>query len=162
MSSRLLVLVLVPVAVAAPAVPAQAQQMTKREVIVRMAEICDNGRDAMAKHIRRAKTALRQGRPIAFARHGRRWARVGVRHLKRMRALREPRPGNFWLERYMDRTRGTFGWVDLAMDAWRGEHYDLYNRRLIRAGRHRARAQKAARQYGLRRACVKFVEPRRN
>lgn len=158
MSSRLLVLVLVLIAVAAPALPAHAQQMTKREVIVRMAEICKHGREAMAKHIRRAQTALKQRRPIAFARHGRRWARVGMRHLQRMRALREPRPGNFWLERYMDRTRGTFGWVDLAMDAYAERHYLLSQRRNRRAERHRERAQKAARKYGLRKVCVRFLE----
>ena len=158
MSSRLLVLVLVVFAATASAGPAQAQQMTKREVIVRMAEICKHGREAMATHVRRAETALRQRRPVAFARHGRRWARAGMRHLQRMRDLREPRPGNFWLERYMDRTRGMFGWVDLAMDAYAERRYLLSRRRTRRAERHRERAQKAAREYGLRRVCVRFLE----
>ena len=159
MSSRLLVLVLVLAAApAAFAPPAAAAPLTKPEVIKRAAEICRHGRDAMARHIRRAAKALAQRRPIAFERHGRRWARAGLRHVTRLRRVREPAVGSFWFKRFVDRSRGTFGWIELAMDALDQRHTRLYERRLARAGRHRERAQKAAREYGLRKVCVRFLE----
>jgi len=150
------------VAVAAIAVPvttAPAQEpATKRATIEHAAEICANGRDAMARHVRRARQAARDGMWNAFARHGRRYARVGLRHVRRLNRLPAPPPGRYWYDRYVDRARSTLKWVNLAMDGYAERRFRVATRRLRRAARHRSRAEKAAREYGLRGVCVQLLE----
>lgn len=157
MSSRLVAPVVVVVTVLVTAAPAAAAPLTKPEVIKRSAEICRHADDVMAKHVRRFFRALAQQKWPAVVRHGRRWVRAGLRHVTRIRRLREPRPGNFWFERYLDRSRGMFGWANLAADAFGGRRLRLADRRNDRAVRHRRRAKKAAREYGLKPACTKFL-----
>ena len=157
MSRRVLALTVALAASAVPLTSAAAQEQTKHEVIVRSAEICKHGRAVMKKHVRRAARALNQQKWIAFARHGRRYARVGIRHVLRLRALRPP-PSRFHNRRFVGRSRSYFGWIDLAMDAYAEQRFALARRRNRRADRHRDRAQSSARKYGLRRACITFVE----
>jgi hypothetical protein len=158
MARRALVVMLTLAASAVPVASTPAHEQTKREVIVRSAEICRHGHTAMETHVRRAVRALRQRRWIAFARHGRRYARVGIRHVRRLRAL-EPPPSRFHYRRFVARSRSFFGWVELASDAYADERFELAQRRNGRAERHRKRAQRSARRYGLRAACVRFLEP---
>jgi hypothetical protein len=158
MSRCLLVLTLALAASAVPLTGASAQEQTKHEVIVRSAEICKHGRTAMKKHVQRAARALEGRRWNAFARHGRRYARVGIRHVQRLRALRPP-PSRFHYLRFVARSRSFFGWIDLASDAFADRRFDLAKRRNRIAARHASRAQSSARKYGLRPACVKFLEP---
>jgi len=145
------------VAILVPVAPVAGQQQTKREVIVRAAEICKHGREAMAIHVRRAGRALEQRMWNTYARHGRRFARVGLRHVRRLNGLRPP-PGRYWYDRYVDRARSTLGWVDVAMDAFAEDRFMVARRRTRSAERHRSRAEKAARKYGLRRSCVRFLQ----
>ena len=157
MSQRVLALTVALAASVLPLTSATAQEQTKHEVIVRSAEICKHGRAAMKKHVRRAARALNRQQWIAFARHGRRYARVGIRHVRRLRTLRPP-PSRFHYRRFVARSRSYFGWVDLAMDAYAEQRFALAKRRNRRADRHRDRAQSSAREYGLPRACVTFLE----
>jgi hypothetical protein len=157
MSRRALALTVALAASAVPLTSASAQEQTKHEVIVRSGEICKHGRAAMKKHVRRAVRALEQQRSNAFVRHGRRFARVGIRHVRRLRTLRPP-PSRFHYLRFVARSRSFFGWIDLSMDAFDAERLRLVERRNRRADRHRERAESSARKYGLRRACVTFLE----
>jgi hypothetical protein len=149
----------VTLALAAGALPltAAAQEQTKREVIVRSAEICKHGREAMRPHVRRALLALAQERPNAFVREGRRYARIGLRHVLRLRAL-EPPPSRYHYLRFVARSRSFFGWTELALDAFDAGRSGIAERRNRRADRHRERAESSARKYGLRRACIRFLE----
>lgn len=142
---------------ALPLTSATAQDQTKRDVIVRSAEICKHSSAAVKKHVRRAARALSDRKWTAFARHGRRYARVGIRHIRRLRALRPP-PSRFHYRRFVARSRSYFGWVELAMDAYAEQRFTVVKRRNRLAERHRDRAQSSARKYGLRRACIRFLE----
>ena len=156
MSRRALALT---VAVATSAVPltnVAAQEQTKHEVIVRSAEICRHGRAAMVPHVNRALRAIAQQRWNAFVREGRRYARIGIRHVRRLRTLRPP-PSRFHYLRFVARSRSYFGWIDLSMDAFDAGRLGLAERRTRRAHRHRKRAESSARKYGLRRSCVRFL-----
>lgn len=154
---RVLALTLTLAAFAVPLTSAAAQEQTKHEVIVRSAEICKHGRAAMKPHVRRALRALEQQKFNAFVREGRRYARIGIRHVRRLRTLRPP-PSRFHYLRFVARSRSFFGWVELAMDAFDAERFEVVKRRNRRADRHRERAKSSARKYGLRRACITFLE----
>jgi hypothetical protein len=152
-----LVLTTVLAAFAVPLTSATAREQTKHEVIVRSAEICKHAGDAFEKHLRRAGEAFPQGKWIAVARHVRRYAAVGIRHVRRLRRL-DPPPPRFHYRRFVARSRSYFGWIDLAADAYADRRFKLAARRTGRAVRHRERAQSSARKYGLRRVCVTFVQ----
>jgi len=157
MVRRALALMLALAAIAVPVTAAGAQEQTKREVVARSGEICQHARAAMAKHIRRAARALRRRGWNAYARHGRRYARIGIRHVRRLRKLRPP-ASRFHYKRFVARSRSALGWIELAMDAYDEERFKLGYKRERRAEGHRERAKRSAREYGLRRACVRFLE----
>jgi hypothetical protein len=151
------ILILFAVGVGAFGLAAIAEGATKRQIIDRAAAICANGDRAMQPSDDRTKRAARSGDRRATIRNGRRSIRVGRRYLRRLADLQPPRRDRRHYRNFVQRTRTMASWLDSAFDALAARRYSRVERREAEARRWSARAAKAARRYGLRRACIRFV-----
>ena len=149
--------ILILIAIAALGLAAVAEGATKRQIINRSAEICANGDQAMQPHDDRAEGAANRGDRRAFIRHARRSLSIGRRYLGRLADLRPPRSGRRHYRGFVDHTRTMTNWIDAGLDALAARRFRRADRRFAEAGRSSRRAKAAARQYPLRRACVRYV-----
>ncbi|MEA2386455.1 MAG: hypothetical protein QOJ22_629 [Thermoleophilaceae bacterium] len=151
------ILVLVAVGAAGFGLAALAEGATKGQIVDRAAEICANGNRAMQPYDDRTKRAADRGDRRAFVRNARRSIRIGRRHLRRLAELRPPRPGRRHYRSFLEHTRTMANWLDAAVDALAAGRDGRAQRRSREAERASARAKAAARRYGLRRACIRYV-----
>ena len=139
-------------------VPVAFGAMTKEEIRDRSAEICAHATAAMKPHSARAERAADRGAMREFLRHARRAVAVARRHVERLAELRPPAAGRRRYRTFVDESRIGIRWGGLAFEAFAAERYSLMNRRIRKLERHAARAERAARRYPLRRACIKFID----
>jgi hypothetical protein len=114
--------------------------------------------DATAPHERRAERAANAGRVRGVVRHGRRLIRTARPYVRRLGDLRAPANGRQRYRTFVGETRVALNWLDAALDALAARRGRLAMRRLETSDRHAARAERAARNYPLRRACITFVD----
>lgn len=138
-------------------VAAVAEGATKRQIIDRSAEICANGDRAMQPYDDRTNQAAERGDRRAVVRNARRSIEIGARHLGRLADLRPPPAGRRHYRNFVEHTRTMANWLDAAVDAFASRRDRLAERRDQEARRWSGRAKASARQYGLRRACIRFV-----
>jgi hypothetical protein len=130
--------------------------LTKRQIVNRSAPICRTIIEVSAPHLERANEAAEQGKINRFIKESRR-AIFEVRPY--VRDLRElvPPTGARNYRRFVRQGSIALDWLDLALDALEAEREELSLRRQKRALDHARRAKRAAKRYGLRRACIRVV-----
>ena len=149
---------LIVIAVAALGMAAVADAATKRQIVNRSAEICANGDQAMQPYDDRAEAAAARGDRKAFIRHARRSLRIGRTYLARLADLNPPRRDRRHYRNFVERTRTMTNWLDAALDALAAGRDRRADQRFDEAGESSAGAKAAARAYGLRRACIRYVD----
>ena len=106
----------------------------------------------------RAEAAARRGDREAAIRHSRRSIRIGRRYLGRLADLNPPPRDRRYYRNFVERTRTMTNWLDAALDALAAGRDRRADRRFDEAERSSAGAKAAARRYGLRRACIRYVD----
>jgi hypothetical protein len=129
------------------------ETLTKREIIDRSAGICRDLNEDAAPHVRRLQRA--DGRREAV-RHGRRFIRTSRPYVRDLRELVPPEGARLY-RRFVNNTSTALDWLDAAFDAIEARRGRLAKRRAEKAEVHAARAKRAARRYGLRRSCIRYV-----
>jgi hypothetical protein len=133
---------------------ATAQEpLTKQQVIDRSAGICRDLVDDTVKHVRGMRRA---DGPNGVVRHGRRFVRDSRPHVRELRDLPEP-SGAVMYRRFVNNTDEALDWLAKALNALEARRGGLAKRRADTSGEHAARAKRAARRYGLRRSCIRYV-----
>ena len=149
---------LVLAAIAALALAPAADGMTRKRLIDRSATICANADRAMQPYDDRANAAAQRRDWDAFVRWARKGISTGQPYIRRLAALDPPRRGREHYVDFISYTKTFVGWLDAMVDAIAARRSEeVVDRRGRKASRFRSRAQRAARAYPLRRACVRML-----
>jgi hypothetical protein len=138
-------------ALAAPAAIAQ-EPLTKPEIVDQSGAICRDLNEDALPHARRFSGAETRRGAI---RHGRRFIRTSRPYVRDLADLK-PDAGRRY-DRFVDKTWTALDWLDEALDALAARRGRLAGRRAEKVGDAAARARRAAKRYGLRRSCIRFV-----
>ena len=134
-----------------PAATAQ-EPLTKSEIVDQSATICRDLNEDALPHARRLDNADGVNEAV---RHGRRFVRTSRPYVRDLADLK-PSAGRRY-DRFVNNTWMALDWLDEALDALDARRGALAKRRAQKAGNHADRAKRAAKRYGLRRSCIKYV-----
>ena len=145
---------LVLVGILALVVPAASAQepLTKRQVIDRSAAICRDLNEDATPHVKRLENA---DGPNQVVRHGRRFIRTSRPYVRDLADLTASAGRRY--RRFVNNTDAALDWLAAALNALDARRGALTERRLKKVEDHAARAKRAAKRYGLRRSCVRYV-----
>jgi hypothetical protein len=129
------------------------EPLTKRDIIDRSAGICRDLNEAVAPHVRGLNRAEK---PRGVIRHGRRFIRASRPYVRELGDL-TPSDGGRRYRRFVNNTDAAVDWLADALDALEARRGRLAQRRAAISGEHAARAKRAAKRYGLRRSCIRYV-----
>ena len=129
------------------------ESLTKPQIIDRSAGICRDLNEDVAPHVRRLNRAEK---PRGVIRHGRRFVRTSRPYVRDLAEL-VPSDGARRYRRFVNNTDGALDLLAAALNALEARRGRLAERRADAAGNRAARAKGAARRYGLRRSCVRYV-----
>ncbi len=137
----------------ATSVAVAQEPLTKDEIVARSGAICRDLNEAVAPHVRRLNRAER---PRGVIRHGRRFIRTSRPYVRDLADLVPPE-GEIRYRRFVNNTFSALNWLDAAIDALEARRGRLAESRADTAAARAARAKRAARRYGLRRSCIRYV-----
>ena len=138
-------------ALAAPAAAAQ-EPLTKPEVVDESGAICrDLNEDALPHAERFSGAETRR----AAIRHGRRFIRTSRPYVRDLADLK-PDAGRRY-DRFVNKTWTALDWLDAALNALEARRGNLAERRAEKVGDAATRARRAAKRYGLRRSCIRYL-----
>lgn len=146
------------IALTALVVASPADALTRKQLRNRSAEICANANRAMQPANDKARAAADRGDWDAYVHYARKLIRIGDPYIARLAGLDAPPKG---LEIWQDFIDHTLQFVQRfkemvnAVDARRSE--EVIARRERRVARQSRLAQRAARAYPLRDACVELI-----
>jgi hypothetical protein len=144
-------LVLSTLAVAVPVATAQ-EALTKPDIVDESGAICRDLNEDALPHLRRLQQAETRRAAI---RHGRRFIRTSRPYVRDLADFK-PDAGRRY-DRFVNQTWTALDWLGEYLDALEARRFPLAERRGDKVGDAAARARRAAKRYGLRRSCVKFV-----
>ena len=133
-----------------------SETLTKHQVVHRSADICRALLEEIAPHVERADDAMKKGQLDRFIRESRDAVHLARPYANDLEDLRPARAGRRY-RRFVDQGEVALDWLDLALDALEAKRVRLARHRNETALDHLARAKRAARRYGLRRACIRVV-----
>ena len=149
----LFTLALVPLVAAPP-----ADALTRKQLRSRSAEICANADRAMQPADDRANRAAANENWDKFVRFARKGIRIGDPYIDRLAGLDAPPKGRDDYLNFIDHTQRFVGRLKALVNAIDNRRSaELVERRSRKATRQRKLAQRAARAYPLRRACVRML-----
>jgi len=132
------------------------EPLNQQQIIDRSAGICREMRDAAAPHLKRAQQASDQNQIERFIRESRR-AIDAVREVDPDLQDLVPPNGALAYRRFVQNGRRALSLLDAALDALEAGRTEIAQSRRASALEHLERAKRAARQYGLRRPCIRLV-----
>jgi hypothetical protein len=144
-------LVVSTLALAAPAAIAQ-ESLTKAEIVDESGGICRDLNEDALPHLRRFQQAETRR---AAVRLGRRFVETSRPYVRDLADLKPDASRRY--DRFVNKTWTALDWLDEALDALEARRFRLATRRVEKIGDATFHARRAAKRYGLRRSCIKFV-----
>lgn len=144
-------LVLSTFALAAP-VAAGQDPLPKPIIVDQSGGICRDLNEDALPHARRMN---RSDSVNEVLRHGRRFIRTSRPYVRDLADLK-PSAGRRY-DRFVNNTSTALDWLRELLNAIEAQRGALAERRGEKVGNHADRARRAARRYGLRRSCIRYV-----
>lgn len=137
---------------ATPVAMAQDGSLTKQEIVDQSGGICRDLNEDALPHVRRLNRSDGVNEAV---RHGRRFVNTSRPYVRDLADLK-PDAGRRY-DRFVNNTWTALDWLDEAFDALEARRGNLAERRAEKAETFANRAQRAARRYGLKRSCIRYV-----
>ncbi len=153
MKNRLLVSALAAATLVPAMAVAQDDTLSKAEVVDQSADICRALIVDSAPHFEKMRRADGVN---GVVRHGRRFVSASRPYVRDLRDLREPEAAVKY-RRFVNNTDAALDWLAAALDALDARRGNLARERADRSDVHAARGEAAARRYGLRRPCIRYI-----